>query len=295
MYIVSDNDIRRVAGVIHRNRQIIDLLELRDPQYVAVKRIVEHVGLKIASAVIIANALVAYQLTSRGEDYWLGFADWVIRRNVNAENVVELHRRFLEETRYNRFNVKAKIKRIYLFYKSNLFHELLDDPLRYCYGLDGLVKEVSRVLGVSPESKTIVFAGKMYYYFCKASGKKCTGNIPIPVDRRVAFLSLTSCMIRGCSKDLILCTRELMSKYNRRIVIDVWNKVSLITGIQSYRLDSLVWLLGRYLYPPRRPIDTEKIICEIQKQFELQECYDDLHEILEVFMQCYDNEFLRVP
>lgn len=289
--MISDSDVRRLARVIHKNKQIIDLLELRDPQYVAVKRIIKYIGLEIASAVIIANAIIAYQLTSRGEDYWLGFAEWVIKHNVDAENIVELHRRFLEETRYNRFNVRAKMKRIQLFYKSYLFHELLCEPLKYCYGLDRFVKEVSRVLGVSSESKTIVFAGKMYYYICKASGRKCTGNIPIPVDRRVAFLSLTSCMIRGCSKDLVLCTRELMGKHNRKIVIDAWKKISLITGIPSHRLDSLVWLLGRYLYPPRNPIDTLGIICEIQERFKLQECYNNLHEILGAFTQCYNNEF----
>ena len=124
----------------------------------------------------------------------------------------------------------------------------------------------------------------MYYYVCRACGASVGGEIPIPVDRRVAYVSLSSCLIRGCSSTLSVCSRDLIKPRYRRHVISAWMEVSRKSGIPSYNLDSVVWVLGRYIESGN---NTEDVLQHILATYPgLAKYASNLRRIVEEFMKC---------
>jgi N-glycosylase/DNA lyase len=124
----------------------------------------------------------------------------------------------------------------------------------------------------------------MYYYVCKGCGvEDFASNIPIPVDRRIAFVTLTSCLVMGECLNLKKCSYDLMKPRYRRLVVEAWDKVSRETGIPCYRLDSLLWLIGRFI----EYRDRGRIMREIVKTYPfLQKHYDTLSMIIDEFTKC---------
>lgn len=279
--------IRELSNTIRGLEDLIDLLEYEDPQYKAVSRIVGVKGCRIAAVSIIANALISYQLSVRGEVYWSRFADTVSGWGGDGlRGLYHIHRGFLENTPYNRMGLNAKIRRLETFYNSVLARELYLEPLRYCSDLGLLVDKLSRLYSSSRESKTLVFAGKMYYYMCRiCDAGDIGGSIAIPVDRRIAYITLTSCLIRSNCIDLKKCSYELMKPRYRGLVIEAWNMVSKYTGIPTYRLDSLLWLLGRFISrgSPYRIVD------EIVKNYKsLEKFRGKLLSLIIEFTKCLE-------
>ncbi len=251
-YTVNQDAVEQLSKVIGRLRDLIYRVEENDPQYAAVTRLVETAGCSHTAVVVVANSLISYQLTSRGEAYWAAFSEWMTKyKGSTPYYLLQAHKSFIKNTPYNRIRVSAKKRRLEKFYMSRLAQELIDDPLRYCKRIDELVGRVAGALGSSPEAKTIVFSGKMYYYVCRACGESVSGDIPVPVDRRVAYISLTSCLVSGCTRRLRECVGELMKPRNRGVIMKAWSEITRRTGIPGYNLDSLIWVLGRFIAPGR--------------------------------------------
>ncbi len=286
MYRVNESRIRELASILDNSLDLIRILEVNDPQYIAIKKLVENIGCNYAVLLIIGNALISYQLSSRGEVYWTAFSRYVSQYDLGSvEDALNIHIAFLKNTRYNVMSLEHKIKRLKKYYKSRLTEILLREPLRYCGSIDRLVSELSNLLGSSRDSKTIVFAGKIYYYVCRICGaEEIRGDIPIPVDRRIAYLSLTSCLITGCNTSLRECIYDLMKPGNRRIVIDAWMKISSLTGIPSYSLDTLLWILGRFIGEEK---SVAKITSDVIAYYpNLGKYRDKLHDLIVEFTKC---------
>ncbi len=286
MYIVDRERASCIGRLVKSISGFIDLLEENDPQYKAVIELVKNMGSGNAVVVIIANALVSYQLSSRGEDYWRGLAEWFSKYSGayidDLEKLYMIHRSFLENTKYNRMGLVAKIKRLGIFYHSIIAKNLYNNPFTYCGDLSRLVDQLARILNANRESKTIVFSAKMYYYYCRVHGRKVHGDIPIPVDRRNALLSLTSCIVRGCRGEFRKCVLELMSNKYRRVVIDAWKIVSIRSGIPMYRLDSLTWLVaGQLLTRKADPLNLYKYYCANYGY-----CKDELKKLFIELVRC---------
>jgi DNA-(apurinic or apyrimidinic site) lyase len=286
MYMVDRGRASYIGKLVKSIRDFIDLLEENDPQYKAVIKLINDIGPRNAVVVVIANALISYQLSSRGEDYWLGLAEWFSNYKgtdiSGLDKLYVIHRSFLEKTRYNKMGLAAKIKRLEKFYHSMIAKTLYNNPLTYCKDLSGLIDQLAGVFRASREAKTIVFSAKMYYYYCRAHGREVYGDTPIPVDRRNALLSLTSCIVRGCREGLRECVLELMSNKYRGVVINAWRIVSIESGIPMYRLDSLTWLIaGQLLTRGIDPLSLYKYYC-----VNYGYCKDELKKLLTELVRC---------
>lgn len=283
MYKVDVKRAEFIGSLISKIRDFIDLLEKNDPQYHAVSELVRHYGKELASIIVVANALISYQLSSRGEEYWSALSKWFIDRREKIKDIndiIENHIMFLKITNYNRMGLKHKIKRLQVFYNSSLAKNLVNSPLKFCNQLDKLVYMISKILKTDPTAKTVVFAGKMYYYFCLTCKAEISGEIPIPVDRRNSFLAITSCIV-GCKNNTSTCVKELMTPKNREIVIEAWKIVSEKANIPLYKLDSFTWLLTGMIRQLKEPIKIYRTICS-----KYNYCREELREILKELIRC---------
>ncbi|MCD6301450.1 MAG: N-glycosylase/DNA lyase [Staphylothermus sp.] len=281
---VLDNDRAVYLGrLLGEFSDLIDLLEENDPQYISVKSIIKHIGTGLGVAAIIANALISYQLTSKGEIYWSMFGKWIMDKSPkDIDELRKTHKEFLLKTKHNVFSLKNKLKRLEKFYGSPLAKEPFMNPFKYCSNIDSLVYLLSKLFQVDPSSKTMVFAGKIYYYACKSNGKEIRGDIVIPVDRRNSLLTITSCIIKTRSKDIRKNIEDLMKPNCRSIVVEAWKIVSIVSSIPIYRLDSLTWLITGILQANGYdPLSSYEHICK-----HLGYCNEKLKELLRTLTEC---------
>ncbi len=281
-------DRGRAVGIGRLLRDSWDLIyriEENDPQYIAISGLIRRTSCGLAAVSVIANALVSYQLTSRGELYWSMFSEWMSGRGGSSVYyLLQAHREFLLNTSYNRMGLEAKLKRLDKFYNSSLAEEIRSDPLKYCGRLEDLWGKIASTLNAEKQSKTIVFSVKIYYYVCRACGSSVKGDIPVPVDRRIAYVTLSSCLVRGCTGSLKKCSYDLMKPRLRGLVMGAWSIVSAESGIPGYNLDSLLWVLGRFI-PGRR--DYKTILDEVVREYPVLTSYrEKLGTILKEFTRC---------
>ncbi len=211
--------------------EAVEAIELRDPQFKAVRKIAESIGEK-GLALVVANALVSYRLTARGEEYWLEFAEAAVGEGETPSDVVEFFKSFLPRSRGNRMLIEQKVRR--LVRARSLLAKLAEKPHGYT-DLAKLVADLSAVLGSRPFEKTIVFAAKMAYYFFKALGVEVKGKdaVPMPIDGRIALLTSTSRMVYEAPSRIVARPEN---------AVKAWSEVSRVSGIPSLHLDALVWL-----------------------------------------------------
>ena len=230
--LLNEERIKRLGNVLALvPRHAVDVIELNDPQYTAVKKILNVCG-ESGVALVVANALVSYRLSLQGEKYWAEFAEYVVT-NGCSRDIYSFMKGFLGQSKGNKMMREQKISRIRK--ASSLLSAIYMEPDKY-RDLWLLVESISRSLGAKPVEKTIVFAAKMAYYAFKALGieVKNADKIPLPVDRRVALLSSTSGIVEAPPDTIFQRLRGLAAK--------AWGKVSLISGIPSINLDALIWL-----------------------------------------------------
>jgi DNA-(apurinic or apyrimidinic site) lyase len=145
-YTINNNRVSELSKIIKDTARIIDLLEENDPQYIAIKRIINKHGCNYTALAVIANALVSYQLSTRGEIYWTKFAEYLAGRSLTGINdLYSIHREFLTRTPYNRVGVEYKVRRLQVFYNSLLASQLYREPLMYCRMLDKLVSILAQL------------------------------------------------------------------------------------------------------------------------------------------------------
>lgn len=231
----------------------IMLLEEMDLQYNALKTIRDSLGCRQAYLIAVANALVSYRLTGYGEDYWMETAEYFTRKKP-VSNLREAFMEFLLGSKYNRLLVDKKLKRLEKLFVSKTFSQLRSNPSSYCRDLYRLCKELAKIYGQDTSAKTIVFAVKMYSYVCRL----CEGvpavdrRIDIPVDKRVVEFTILSRLVtipgytKTTSCGIKKIVDELLSKH-RKIVVKVWKHVSKETGIPPLQLDTVIWLLTKYI------------------------------------------------
>lgn len=221
----------------------VEALEEGDPQYGAVEHLVRALGdCGSAALLVVLNALVSYQLSSRGEEYW-----WEFARHPFApgppEDLVARFKMFLRSSRGNVAAEEAKISRISRIQSSQAHVEIYARALELGEDLEKLRRILARALGKKGDEKTIVFAVKMFYYTLKACGSKARipASIEIPVDRRVAAVTYTSGIADPGPGDPVA---QIMRRY--REAQRAWSEVSRISGIPMLSLDTILWLCGKH-------------------------------------------------
>ena len=225
--------IDRIASLIREmGLDTVRRFEERDPQYVAISRLCGSIGDKCkALALTTLNSLVSYMLTGRGERHWNYFSDYFSKRGVG--NICDDFIKYVLASPFLGRLRQAKVRRIREVCSSGIVDELAKCGL----GLDEMAKRLGEALGVDWRAKTMVFSVKMAYYVFRACGDDPPRlpNVPIPVDYRVS--TITHCS--GLSSEP---PRKLMGK--QRLVQDIWDQVSKLSGVPAINLDSLIWVMG---------------------------------------------------
>ncbi len=178
-----------------------------DRQYLALKML-KNIDRDRALTLIVKNAIVCYQLTSTGEDYWTEFAKYFLE---NPEDNIE------------NFLIKSRGNRLYHSIKINRLKKLEEDVfgIEYYENME-LLKHVLEER-LQSQGKTIYFAVKMYGYGARIFTNKFIPypmSIPIPYDSRIKRL-----------------TERLGWK------IDRWNEIAKLTEVPPLHIDSIVWPL----------------------------------------------------
>lgn len=235
-----------VIGQVLSLLSIDDVLAIEegDPQFQALRGLYMRLGDCNATALLaVLNSLVSYQLSSKGEDYWMEFS----RYSFKAGNPDDLAREFMDfliNSKGNKLLRDVKALRIKKFLNSKAhveiyvkFHDLLKD-------LRGLREVIKRVLNVEGSEKTVVFAIKMFYYASRVCGNYVVPpmDIELPVDRRIAAVTYTSGIVDSESAVVI---EEVMRNY--KTVQKVWMEISRLSNIPPLNLDSIIWICGKYV------------------------------------------------
>lgn len=266
-----------IAQALRSLEQHLQDLQSKDPQYLAVKRLVKTRGCGEASILVLLNSLVSYKLKSTGEEYWTRFADYFsdVSRTINDRVFSD----FLDWSG-NTILKEQKLSRIRRVLSSSLPAQLIVEPLSYCSKISLLVDLLSKSLRSSRESKTISFAAKMYGYVCYACGVEPDySGIGIPLDYRTAVLTLTSCLV-DCDGALSTCVDELLTGKHAKSVREAWNVICSIAGIPCLQVDTLTWLVTGVLL--RNGFDANKSLAEIKSKYLISISSD----ILELFSEC---------
>jgi DNA-(apurinic or apyrimidinic site) lyase len=240
--VTIDNDrVHVVASLMESIKDDVLRLKRSDPQYVALKKLINSVGVNNASILTVLNSLISYQLSIPGEEYWGRFADFFSKPNVQLNT--DYFKKFLLNVKCTRL-LDQKLRRISRVLSSDLPGKLLSNGLRYCNNIEAFMRELSRILKVSEDSKTIVFSAKMYSYLCDVSGQVVDlGKTPIPVDYRNSLLALTSCIITDCGGlPLKECALKLTSSTYSKYVRNAWMSVCNQLGISCLELDAFTWI-----------------------------------------------------
>ena len=190
----SPNDILALEGI--------------DRQYTALRDLYSYIkDTELFLRLVTTNALLSYQLSSKGEIYWENFAKFFSRnRDIDA------FPHFLKT--YNKRLLDAKLKR----YKR--ISACIEDMnlSNYCKKLSQFTQDISHCLNQKQDAKTIVFSAKMLLYGCRIVKKKklfAPYDIFIPLDNRIKKIEESKTF---------------------------WREISEKTRIPLLHIDSIIWI-----------------------------------------------------
>ncbi len=166
--------------------------EQKDRQFLALKKLAENkkISKEKYLFLIITNSLICYQLSGKWEDYWEEFSEFFMKKDFkNFEELFELFRGFLPESKNNKRFVNIKLKRIKKL--ENFYLEFLGKEKYFYENMEELLEILSKTMNQKKEAKTIVFAIKMFSYWARNIFnyiEKFPENIMIPIDSRLEKL-----------------------------------------------------------------------------------------------------------
>lgn len=215
--------------------------EIEDKQFVALSNCWDNVVAKTNKQkflflyMILQNALISYQLSWSWEDWRKEFADWLliylnnIRISVNGFDNIFRWTEFLSKCKKNSRLKLMKIKRLNTF---TLFVNDIDniDKLYNLY-IDMLILRwiVTKIMRQKPDSKTIVFAVKMFWYWARIVFHKFIpfpSEINIPIDSRLTKI----------------CNIAIKKPLTQAIIKKFYDKLSKKFNIPQLHLDSFLWI-----------------------------------------------------
>lgn len=247
-YLINEERVKVVSSIFKSlGREGCEEFIRVDPQYMSLSKLPSLCG-AVSIELAALNSLVSYMLSMRGEEFWSLFAGFAASRCGKVKDFSEAVELVKEFTRsYNRLYLDAKIKRLNKVLRCG-------DVFKYLGR--GQIKEylnkLSLCLEADKNSKTLVFSAKMAYYVLRSIGADADlSNISIPVDRRVALVTLTSGLLtipnktKRTLKGLENLTEELLRR--PEVVREVWDVVSRESGIPALLIDVPIWLVGRHI------------------------------------------------
>ncbi|UFX82893.1 N-glycosylase/DNA lyase [Candidatus Absconditicoccus praedator] len=224
---------------------IIDIEQQKDGQFVALQSSYENISHKDVNSAsakflkaVLINALISYQLSGTGEDWWREFGIWISSDFDNIDIFSTKHwEEFLLSSQNNKRLVNIKLKRIQ---KISSFLDKIDSigQLKYYYeNMDVLNQDIAYYMNQKKTSKTVVFAVKMFGYAGRFVFQEMIYypmSIGIPVDSRL--LKIYSIEKSTKQPDLLE-------------VNNFFDQLSKDSNIPPLHLDSLLWveIWGKYI------------------------------------------------
>lgn len=246
MFLVEVNSgrIKKLAELLSPHRNLLETLYRRDPQYVAVQGLLRARKCEETCILTLLNALVSYQLSMPGEQYWFIFARYFSENT--SRDLYSLFESFLRT--YSPRLLSQKLSRIKRVLSSELILELQRDPFKYCRNTAELARKLASVLETEDLSKTVLFAVKMYGYVCDLCGIKPEYvDLKIPLDFRNALIALASCIIsiKGVnitSVNIYKYAKLLTSQKHSNLVQSALSELCRELKIPCIHLDTFTWL-----------------------------------------------------
>lgn len=234
--------------------------EEADRQFIALKNLWDHPQSLLTKkgsranlylALIVANALICYQLSSTWENYWEEFSEY-FSRNSFWENIVLALTEFIKQSKWNKRFVETKIKRLE---KLRPFLECFIGKEEYYYeNMTELRDSLAEVMNQKNNAKTIVFAVKMFSYGARNVFEKIVyfpNEICVPVDSRLTrifekYSPHPNSLLRSNFEDSragtpvsVIPSNERGQEQNKinKFYFDLSQKL----GIPELHLDAILW------------------------------------------------------
>ncbi len=235
---------RELGALISLVNGAIYEIEEDDPQFSAVRSIVEELGPARAFVVVLLIALVSYRLPVRGEEWWSCLARLAEEEppgSLEPGDVEGFIEKFLKVCgRGSMLAQRMRRVRRALRGAGGLIFMVAADIKSFPGSLGKLQLSLARALGQRPDAKTIAFSVKMGYYVARAAGidpDSLRGTAtPMPVDSRVACLTYSSRLCDAPSYEKLVSHPRQAQR--------VWEIVAGESKISTIHLDALAWRLG---------------------------------------------------
>jgi len=158
-------------------------LESQDPMYKALATLFEKLWNKeMFLPLIVANALVCYQLSSTSEEYWDEFANEVEKFEFKKlKDVYLFFIDFLPKSEGNRNQVKSKIERLKKL--DQFLSDFFFKQKFYYKNMDKFRRDIAKWMKQTEGGKTIIFSVKMFGYGCRIRFEQV---IPFPYEIPIA-------------------------------------------------------------------------------------------------------------
>lgn len=209
---------------------ISDIIELeqKDRQFIAIKKLEENLKNKsYFLSLVITNALLSYQLSSSGEEYWEEFCQfaseyqfWEWFKISVLKDFFEL---FLLSSKWNKRLINMKKIRINKILK--FIQKFKENEAFYYENMLVFLEDLSSAMSQKKTAKTLVFAVKMFSYGARIYFDKFIQvpyEVAMPLDSRIL---------------------KITKIYNNSNLapLDFWFQISEKVGIPCIHLDALLW------------------------------------------------------
>lgn len=201
--------------------------ENNDTQYIALTNLwnkLENNDKHVYLSFIIANALICYQLSWKGEEYWEEFSDKLFDYIKSwKKDILEFFEDFLPNSKNNKRFVNIKISRIKKVIP--FLERFRNNELYYYENMNIILAEIWKVMKQKLNAKTIVFSIKMFSYWARNCFWKLIyfpNEITIPIDSRLV---------------------KIYEKYwkNEEKIEVFYSKISSKLWIPELHLDAIIW------------------------------------------------------
>lgn len=216
-------------------------IEQSDKQYISLKNLFEKLNSPLNPtyqggyhlwqgnfylALILANSIICYQLSSSWENYWEEFSNYFSKIEIKNQNeIIKNLATFIKQSKWNKRFIETKIKRLE---KLNIFLQDFIWNEKYFYeNMKVLQEKLAKTMNQKITDKTIVFAVKMFSYWARNvfdNFIQFPFDISIPIDSRLT---------------------NLYEKYNKDKNITIEKFYDLLaknTQIPPLHLDAVLWV-----------------------------------------------------
>jgi len=194
-------DLKDAIKFEENDRQFIALRKLKPSPNLSQRE--RNIWIANYLFLIIANALICYQLSGKWEDYWEEFSEYALITPYSyvlfqctppekggfvtqKQSILDFFEKFLPNSKNNKRFVKIKLKRIE---KLLPFFENFTWKQEYYYeNMIVLRDDLAEIMNQRYDAKTIVFAVKMFSYWARSYYNRIIyfpDSINIPIDSRL--------------------------------------------------------------------------------------------------------------